>query len=171
MCHYYAKLQRNYHLQTDGSPVMIQLPSMSNITPCDKLHIDDNSIDTDRDELPSQKQYDHLKPPEMGTVIKYSKDRINSISGPERGSVYYTAFIVTLTIMIVCGSCNDFLGKLIYQIFPGNDHSLHGIDALKGEYWITFLLTVGSFAICSVAIFTESAKKSYHKLDRKLFLI
>eukprot|EP01084_Bolivina_argentea_P259049 436975_1 len=160
MCHYYAKLQRNSLLR----PNIIELPSMSNI----------NMNQSDKDELPNMnKKYDdfsHLQQPDSENTEITNKIRIDSISGPERGSIYYSAFIVTLLVMIICGSCNDFLGKLIYQMFPGNDHSLHGVAALKAEYWITYLLTFGSFAICSVAIFTSTARTSYHKLDKKLFI-
>eukprot|EP00484_Ammonia_sp_Unknown_P017388 CAMPEP_0197036210 /NCGR_PEP_ID=MMETSP1384-20130603/13790_1 /TAXON_ID=29189 /ORGANISM="Ammonia sp." /LENGTH=434 /DNA_ID=CAMNT_0042466369 /DNA_START=1002 /DNA_END=2306 /DNA_ORIENTATION=- len=97
------------------------------------------------------------------------RNRIDSISGPSKGSAHYTAFLVTLTVMIVCGSCNDFLGKLVYQMSPVSHHDLHGIAALGKEYWITYMLTFGSFAICSVAIFTENAQKSYDKLTPLLF--
>eukprot|EP01084_Bolivina_argentea_P313806 543482_1 len=104
------------------------------------------------------------------SINSISGPSINSISGPAKGSSLYAVFIITLTVMIICGSCNDFLGKLIYQMFPGNDHTLHGIDALKAEYWITFSLTFASFFICSAAIFTKSASESYNKLNTKLVI-
>jgi len=35
-------------------------------------------------------------------------------------------------LLIVCGSSNDFLGKTIYQLLPGDDDD--GISGLKKDY-------------------------------------
>eukprot|EP01084_Bolivina_argentea_P052895 97114_1 len=126
---------------------------------CRRKSIKDAMVKYDEDEdnaAPSLKQND-----------SYRRD---SISGPMKGSAPYTVFIITLILMIIAGSGNDFLGKLTYQIYPGNIGTLNGLEALKYEYWLTFALTIGSFFVCMFALFTPSASSSFHKLDTKLFL-
>eukprot|EP01084_Bolivina_argentea_P052892 97111_1 len=99
-----------------------------------------------------------------------SSFRRESISGPVRGSPRFTTFVITLVTMILAGSSNDFLGKLIYQMHPGNTGKLNGLHALKHEYWLTFALTAGSFFVCTFALCSKSARKSFKKVDTKLFL-
>eukprot|EP01084_Bolivina_argentea_P297099 511772_1 len=101
------------------------------------------------------------------TVKVYRRE---SISGPTKGSAAFTIFITTLTLMIISGSSNDFLGKLIYQLYPCNKCDLEGVSALKHEYWLTFLLTFGSFFVCTFALFSKSSRKSFDKVNRKVIL-
>eukprot|EP01083_Nonionella_stella_P223027 795309_1 len=74
-------------------------------------------------------------------------------------------FIIAITVMLICGSSNDFLGKLAYQILPGNDSGLEGLEV---DYWATWMLTAGSFFICSFALI--SGRKSFKLLHKQLFL-
>merc|ERR1719403_738660 len=57
--------------------------------------------------------------------------------------------------MTICGSSTDFLGKLIYEP-QGDEDATH--------YCTIFLLTSGSFFICSFALFTVEATTCVHQL-------
>ena len=98
---------------------------------------------------------------ELSQCSKHSKrHRLSSISGPSSSSPKYGTFLAVLSLMIWCGSWSDFLGKLFYQIEP----------MPVPNYWSTYFLTIGSFLICCCALFTESARSSFHKLDGIILL-
>eukprot|EP01084_Bolivina_argentea_P052900 97120_1 len=89
----------------------------------------------------------------------------NIINNQNNAKSYRKTFIIAITVMLICGSSNDFLGKLAYQILPGGDSGLKGLEV---DYWATWMLTAGSFFICSFALI--SGRKSFKLLHKQLFL-
>eukprot|EP00484_Ammonia_sp_Unknown_P001754 CAMPEP_0197022146 /NCGR_PEP_ID=MMETSP1384-20130603/3049_1 /TAXON_ID=29189 /ORGANISM="Ammonia sp." /LENGTH=435 /DNA_ID=CAMNT_0042450121 /DNA_START=180 /DNA_END=1487 /DNA_ORIENTATION=- len=75
-------------------------------------------------------------------------------------------FIVTVIYVMISGSTNDFFGKLLYQLLPGHDRAGNALDI----DWIgVWLLTAGSFFVCSLALFTKNSRKSFELLNRKMY--
>eukprot|EP01084_Bolivina_argentea_P088515 159806_1 len=71
---------------------------------------------------------------------------------------------ITVSLMLISGSSNDFLGKLIYQLLPGNDNGTTNLDT---DYWATTIITMGQFMICGFAII--SGRESFKILTLKSF--
>lgn len=87
--------------------------------------------------------------------------RNSSIVGPSDPKLRRN-FLISLSIMLVCGSGNDFFAKTIYQILPGYDSGLKG---LKNDYWATVGLTAAAFFVCSFAII--NGRHSFKQLTWK----
>lgn len=74
-------------------------------------------------------------------------------------------FIVTVIYVLICGSANDFFGKLIYQLLPGHDREGKGLQIDWIGLWF---LTAGTFFVCSLALFTKRSRKSFELFNRKI---
>merc|ERR1719249_407733 len=73
----------------------------------------------------------------------------HSIFGPTKSPQHRAIFLAIILFMTFCGANNDFLGKLCYQSLPGE---YSGYEELQNRYWISWLLTFGTFFICSFAL-------------------
>jgi len=58
-------------------------------------------------------------------------------------------FLGLISLMTFTGANNDFLGKVVYQSLPG---AFTGYAGLRNRYWIAWLLTFGTFAVCANAM-------------------
>eukprot|EP01083_Nonionella_stella_P095067 266822_1 len=68
-------------------------------------------------------------------------------------------FYITIFIMVFCASNNDFLGKLTYQSLPFN--------TFIEKIWIVWLLSFGTFFVCSLAIiFGWNRGEEFKKLKK-----
>eukprot|EP01084_Bolivina_argentea_P090523 163105_1 len=105
-------------------------------------------------------------------VVKLSIPELRhtqSTYGPTEHKKRVTFYITVLT-MVFCAANNDFLGKLTYQSLP------------KGEFlemlWIAWLLSFGTFAICSLGILIgwsggrelQKLKNADHKIYGSFFI-
>jgi len=74
-------------------------------------------------------------------------------------------FVITVIYVMISGSTNDFFGKLLYQLLPGHDRAGNALDI----DWIgVWLLTAGSFFVCSLALFTKKSRSSFHLFNGKM---
>eukprot|EP01084_Bolivina_argentea_P238902 401405_1 len=85
-------------------------------------------------------------------VVSYTVPTIQnttSMYGPADGKKRIL-FFITIPVMIFCAANNDFLGKLTYQSLPQ--------QSFLSMLWIAWLLSFGSFAICSLGIILSWSK-------------
>ena len=97
-------------------------------------------------------------------------ERKTSIYGPTGTKQERLQFFGIISLMTFCGANNDFLGKLCYQSLPG---IYNGYQGLYNRYWIAWLLTFGTFIVCSLAIifgWNQGKEWKNFKLQHKQFM-
>ena len=97
--------------------------------------------------------------------------RRTSIYGPTATRQERITFLGIISLMTFCGANNDFLGKLCYQSLPG---VYSGYEGLYNRYWIAWLLTFGTFIVCSFAIifgWDNGKEWKNFKMQQKQFML
>eukprot|EP01084_Bolivina_argentea_P281496 481633_1 len=103
-------------------------------------------------------------------VHNKNKTSIKSVIIPNTDSPDFKKWILTLLLMILCGSTTAFFGKLTHKIYEHNNLQDTNGSKINDKYWMTYLLTLGSFFIGSFAMFMPEARESFNKVDCKLIL-
>eukprot|EP01083_Nonionella_stella_P071143 190920_1 len=103
----------------------------------------------------------------LSSIYSYFVERKTSIYGPSQSRKERAIFLIIISCMTFCGANNDFLGKLCYQSLPGTEIGMIG---LRNRYWIAWLLTFGTFMVCSLAIVFGCHEWKRFKQQIKLFI-